>query len=158
MDTERDVDPELLPPRRGLDLLLPDHHRRIEAKCRQLLACACEDDSRELVTRWSDLEAELLDHIAAEEQVILPAYAAHAPADADRIRDQHARICSLFTPIGVDVELHEVRLARLHELVDVLAAHSADEDAGMYPWAVHNLSLVAQHMLYVRISRWIGRS
>jgi hemerythrin superfamily protein len=139
-----------------LNFLLSDHHRRIEVKCRDLLACASGDDSRELVTRWSELETELLDHIAAEEKVILPTYAAHASADADCIRDQHARICALFMPLGVDVELHDIRLARLRELTDLLAAHAAAEDAGMYPWAVLNLSPVDVRMLNARIGRWVG--
>ncbi len=152
---ETKPEPEL-PPRRGLRLLLPDHHRRIEAKCRELLASAYADDARELVTRWCELEAELLDHIAAEEEVILPSYTEHAPGDAKRILDDHARIRELVTPIGVEVELHEMRAARLRRLVEALDAHAAHEDSVMYPWAQLNLPAVAQRLLATRIGRWLG--
>lgn len=153
-----DHDPDVLPPRRGLGLLLPDHHRRIEAMCRDLLAWAYADDSRELTARWCELEAELLDHIAAEEEIILPSYAAHAPADAKRIQDDHARLREFVTPTGVDVELHQIRAARLRRLVEALEAHAAFEDATMYPWAQRNLPLVTQRLLFGRISRWFGRT
>lgn len=151
-----DPDPELLPPRRGLQLLLPDHHRRIEAKCRELMAWAYADDPRELTARWCDLEAELRDHLAAEEEVILPGYAEHAPDDARRIRDDHARLDELLTPIGVEVELHEIRVERLRRLVDALEAHALFEDVTMYPWAQRNLPIVAQRLLLTRIGRWFG--
>ena len=145
---------ESLVPRRGLDLLLPDHHRRLEAKCRELLAWAYADDTRELAAAWCELETELNDHLAAEEEMILPGYAAHAPEEAKQILDDHARIRELLTPIGVEVELHEARVARLRRLAEALAAHALLEDATLYPWAQRNLTAVARRVLYVRISRW----
>lgn len=123
-----------------------------------MLAWASTDASRELVASWRELETELADHIAAEEEVILPSYAVHAPADAQRIREDHARILALLLPLGVDVELHEVHLARLRLLVEALDAHSISEDAGMYPWAAQHLALVGQRLLFARIGRWIGRA
>jgi hypothetical protein len=153
-----DPDPDVLLPRRGLRLLLPDHHRRLEAKCHELLASAYGDDSRELAAAWSELEAELLDHIAAEEEVILPAYAEHSPGDAQRILADHARIRDLVTPTGVEVELHLSRAARLRRLVNALDAHAHHEDAFMYPWAQVNLPELAQRLLVVRIGRWLGVS
>jgi len=145
---------ESLPPRRGLDLLLPDHHRRLEATCRELLAWAYSDDMREFAATWRELEAEINDHIAAEEEVILPGYAAHAPDDAKRILDDHARIRELLTPIGVEIELHEARAARLQRLADALHAHALFEDATIHPWAQSHLTAVALRALYVRIGRW----
>ena len=56
-------------------MLLPDHHRRLEAKCREMRASAYSDDTRDLVAAWCELEAELVDHLAVEEEVILPVYA-----------------------------------------------------------------------------------
>jgi hemerythrin superfamily protein len=146
------------PPRRGQELLLSDHHHRLEAKCREMLGWAFTDDARELVTSWSELEAELLDHLSAEEEVILPGYTLHAPEDARRILEDHATIRSLVTPLAVEVELHEIRLARLQRLVELLEAHSAHEDRWMYPWATHHVELAGQRLLYVRIGRWLMRA
>jgi hypothetical protein len=153
-----DPDPkaEVLPPRRGLRLLLPDHHRRLDARGRELLACAYTDETRELVAAWCELESELLDHIAAEEEVILPGYAKHSPGDAQRILDDHARIRELMTPTGVEVELHLARATQLQRLIAALEAHADHEDAFMYPWAQENLPQLAQHLLFVRIGRWLG--
>jgi hypothetical protein len=152
-----DHNAELLPPRRGLRLLLPDHHLRIEAMCKELLASAYSGEPRELAAQWRELEAELLDHIEAEEEVIIPCYATYAPDDAERILAHHATLREILTPIGVEIELHEAHAPNLRRLVDALRAHAVLEDAAMYPWAERNLSQVARRLLYVRISRWFGR-
>lgn len=161
MQTTHDVvrpSSELLPARRGLQLLLPDHHRRLAAKCRELLAWAYTDDTRELAAAWRELEAELNDHIAAEEEVILPAYAQHAPDNAKQILDDHARLRELLTPIGVEIERHETRAARLRRLAEALDAHTLFEEATMYPWAQNNLTAVARRLLFIRIGRWFSGS
>jgi len=157
MTATSESQPDAPPARRGLNILLSDHHHRLESTCRALLGYAYTDDGRALTLSWNEVEAELLDHMAAEEEVILPGYELHAPADARRVRDDHARIRALLTPIGVEVELHEIRIARLRQLVAALEAHSANEDAGMYPWAAQHVALVSQRMLYARISRGFER-
>jgi hypothetical protein len=140
--------------RRGLRVLLPDHHARMLSKCRELLACAYADDRRDLTASWNALEAELHDHLAAEEELVLGAFAAAEPSDAEVIRVQHARLRELLTPIGVEVDLHQIRVERLRRLIDGLTAHALFEDATMYPWAQAHLSNVAKHALFVRIGRW----
>lgn len=138
--------------------LLSDQHHRLERKCRDMIGWAYTDDARDLGSAWEDLEAELLDHMAAEEEVIIPSYAMQAPQDASRIRDEHAQIRSLLTPIGIDVELHQIRVARLRRLVETLESHSASEDAAMYPWASEHIPLVGERLLSARIERWCARS
>ena len=157
MDRAQPLSADRLPPRRGLHVLFGDHHRRIDAMCQNLLGWAHTDNSRELAEGWSELEGELLDHIAAEEDVILPGYAIHAPVDANLVLADHARIRALLTPIGVDVELHQICAPRLQLLVDALAAHALSEDAAMYPWAEQHISLVAERLLAARIERWFAR-
>ena len=157
MDRAQPSSADRLPPRRGLHVLFGDHHRRIDAMCQNLLGWAHTDNSRELSEGWRELEGELLDHIAAEEDVILPGYANHAPVDANLVLADHARIRALLTPIGVDVELHQICAPRLQLLVDALAAHALSEDAAMYPWAEQHISLVAERLLAARIERWFAR-
>ena len=141
---------------RGLSLLCPDHLRRVATLCRRLLDCATANDGRALVIEWNALEAALLDHMDAEEEVILPAYAQHAPEDARQIRADHERLRALLAPIGIEVELHEIRIARLRALVGVLEAHALDEDIGMYPWAEHNLPRL-HRLLFARVNRSLER-
>jgi hypothetical protein len=159
MNAITDADPSLSesrPARRGLNLLLPDHHRHLEAKCRELLGWAYTDDPRQLAAAWCELEAEIHDHLAAEEQVMLPCYAEHAPSDARRILDDHARIRELLTPMGIEIELHATRATRLRHLADALDAHALFEDATMYPWAESNVTAIARRLLFVRVGRWFG--
>jgi hypothetical protein len=137
----------------GPRLLLADHHREIEDACSALLAIAYEDCLRAVVEQYRALERAVLEHLEAEESVILPDYAAHDPEAASAIRDEHAAIRKLLFRIGVEVELHVVRLETLQRLIDTLHAHAAREDVSMYPWAQVHLPLSAKRRLFVRIGR-----
>lgn len=134
-------------------LLLADHHRQIEEACRALRACAHEDCPRALIDQYRVFERAVLEHLEAEEVMILPDYAAHDPADAHAIRDEHGEIRKLLFQIGVEVELHIVRLETLQGLIDTLHVHAAREEASMYPWAQIHLPLETKRSLFVRIAR-----
>ncbi len=149
--------PHMAPVRQGVDRLLYDHHDRLDVRCRDLLAAGVGNDRVDLLSVWGRLEAELLDHMAAEDHVILPGYAAHWPRDADRIFDEHTRIRVLVTLIRLDFTLPTIRAERLQRLVDTLGAHSASEERGMYTWATDNLAHVAQDLLGKTVSRWFAR-
>lgn len=123
--------------------------------CQNLLACAHESNLRDVVGAWSAFERELFDHMAAEEEVVIPSYARHSPINAQRILDDHVRIRAIASAMGVDVELHEIRIARLTRLVDALAMHADHEDSVMYPWAQRHLPEVARHVLADRIGSWL---
>lgn len=143
--------------RRGYRLLLPDHHRRLDAQCHALVARA-DAGEHELGPAWRRFEAELLEHFAAEEQHVLPSYAQHAPEDAGRLRDEHARIRALIAPIGLDIELRRPCAALLRVVSQALAAHAAREDALLYPWAQHHLPDDSQRSLFERlVALWFDR-
>ncbi len=128
----------------GPRLLLADHHREIEGACLGLVAGTYADDPLELIKQYCCFERAMLDHLAAEEEQILPAYAEHAPADAQALRDDHAAIRQALYRIGLEVELHLVRATTVNQLVEALRAHAAREDAKMYPWAQLHLPLAPQ--------------
>lgn len=140
-------------PQNGPRLLLAEHHREIEDACRALLARTYADDPRALIAEYRGFERAMLEHFAAEEEEILPGYAEHASQDARVVRDDHARLRQLLFRLGVDVELHVIRLASVTELLDQLHAHAAREDAAMYPWAEAHLPVTAKRRLFVRIGR-----
>lgn len=133
--------------------MLADHHREMEQAGRALLACAHEDCSRSLTAQYRAFEQAVLEHLEAEETELLPAYAAHAPEEAAAIRGEHAAIRTLLLQVGVEVELHLVRLETLRSLIDTLHAHAAREDAAMYPWAQLRLPLASRQWLFGRIGR-----
>jgi hypothetical protein len=133
--------------------LLADHHRAIEEACDALLACAYEDCSRSLTEQYRVLERAVLEHLEAEDTAILPTYAVDAPDEARTIGEEHAAIRQLLFHLGVEVELHLVRLESLRSLIATLHAHAAREELTMYPWAQTHLPLSAKRRLFVRIGR-----
>jgi len=142
--------------RRHLPLLLPDHHRRLDAQCQALLECAYVDDAPGLVQRWRGLEPELLEHMAQEDEVILADYAEVEPDDARRIRAEHTQLRALIAIVGADIARGEVRCVWLRELASVLRNHARHEDKRMYPWAQRHLTQGTARSLFVRVCEWFG--
>lgn len=93
------------------------------------------------------------DHGLSEDTIILPGFEGHAPAEAHALGLEHAAIRKLLLQLGIEVELHLVRLETVKHLIDTLHAHAAREDAWMYPWAQVYLPLSARRQLFVRIGR-----
>ena len=137
----------------GPRLLFADHHREIEAASNALLACAHEDCSWSLTEQYRVFERAVLEHLDAEETVILPDYTLYAPGAARELADQHAAIRQLLFRVGVEVELHIVRLETLRSLIALLHEHAAREDVTLYPWAQVHLPLSAKRRLFVRLGR-----
>jgi hypothetical protein len=137
--------------RNGPRLLLADHHEAIEAGCRDIeIGIQC-DDPLDLVQRYRAFEKAVLEHLAAEEDELLDAYATYDQSDAITIRERHADLRRQLDKIGIEVELHSVRATALRTLIETLQMHARDEDRGMYPWAQHNLPLSARKRLFLRI-------
>jgi hypothetical protein len=137
-------------------ILLDDHHVRLERICTDLLSDAYADDPRALCARWREFESEIRDHMSAEEDMILPAYETVAPAEAHAIREEHRRLRDVLQRLGVEVELHQVRLRTVRELLDQLRAHADREDAAMYPWAAAHRCTLGLAALRTRIESWLA--
>jgi iron-sulfur cluster repair protein YtfE (RIC family) len=133
--------------------LLADHHREIDAGCQALLAGTYADDSLELIEQYRTFEHAILEHLAAEEELVLPSYAEAAPEDARRLQNDHAALRERLYEVGVAVELHAVRAQTLSALVDQLRIHAAREEEALYPWAQEHLALPAKRQLFARIGQ-----
>ncbi len=125
----------LLPPLQDSEFCSTAHavHARLHSASSALAAArAASADVRE---RWSDFEAELLDHLRAEEELLLPAFALSYDADATRLRSEHHQLRALL--VAVDGELAAGRLNReaLRALEELLARSSAFEERSLFPWA-----------------------
>jgi len=140
-------------PANGPRLLLADHHRGIEEAYRRMLASIYADDALDLVRDFRTFERAILEHLAAEEDVILPEYALEDPEDAAVIRADHARIREALIRAGIDTDLHTMRAHTMKGLIEALRAHAAHEDARMYPWAQMHLPLRTRRGLFVRLGR-----
>jgi hypothetical protein len=137
-------------------ILLDDHHTRLERVCTQLLSEAYADDTRALCECWRTFEAEVNDHMAAEEELILPAYESIAPAEAQAIRDEHRALREILQRLGVEVDLHQIRVETVRALLEGLRAHAEREDAAMYPWAATHKSALRLAALRARVERWLA--
>jgi hypothetical protein len=134
-------------------LLLAEHHHVIEAACRELLGRTYSDEPADLVAEYRRFEHEMLEHIAIEEELLLPAYAEHAPEDARALREDHAALRQLMYRIGIDVELHLVRAKTVDQLIAQLRAHAVREENGLYVWAADHAPASARQQSVDRIRR-----
>ncbi|MCE9574265.1 MAG: hemerythrin domain-containing protein [Deltaproteobacteria bacterium] len=117
------------------EFLLAAHHRHLAVACLDLLSDTYADDPRSLCARWRQFEAGIEAHIDAEERLLLPAFAEAAPSEAAFLRDDHARIRQHMVQLGIEVDLHLVRVGTVRALVDELHRHAAREDGNLYQWA-----------------------
>jgi hypothetical protein len=136
----------------GPRLLLPEHHEEIASACIALRSSAFTDDPLEVITRYRNVEHAVLEHMRAEEDFILPEYANHAPADAAAIRATHEGLRRHLYRLGIDVELHAIRLESIDGLLMTLRDHAAHEDRNMYPWAQRSLTPFTKRELFKRIT------
>ncbi len=121
------------------DLLLPDHHRQLEALFVEVCNEARGDDSRALCRLWSRFESELEAHMRAEELHLLPAFTEEDPVEACAIEADHAEIRRLVAELGVGVDLHTLRATTADLLIARLRGHARREDRVLYPWAAAHL-------------------
>jgi hypothetical protein len=122
------------------ELLLPDHHRRIERLLEGMKIECRKGDPRALCAQWTDFEGDLNDHMAAEEEFLLPPFGEQHPDEAAFIGEDHARIRELLSELGLQVDLHCVRAEGIDQMVERLREHARREDALLYPWAAENLA------------------
>jgi hypothetical protein len=138
-------------------LLLSEHHKALDAACFALRTCAFTDDALALTVRFRDLEHAVLLHMRVEEQELLPRYAEVAPADAALILAAHEEIRGQLYRLGVETELHCIRLESIDALIAMLREHAAHEDRVVYPWAEQNLSLGSRRSLFQSVGRSLRR-
>ena len=139
----------------GPRLLLGEHHRALEEAGSDLLARTYADEPRALSAEYRVFEREVLDHLAAEELVILPGYQVASPRDADVIRADHAAIRQLLFRVGLEIDLHLIRAHTVERLLAQLREHAEHEDTAMYPWAQLHLPLSTKRRLFVRLGHGI---
>lgn len=140
------------PPPDELHRLLHDHHRELERACADLLGECYADDRLAVVDAWRRFERRVLAHIAAEEELVLPAYEVDHADDAALIRRGHQGLGAILTPLAIEVELHVIRADTVERLVAALRAHGAHEDEAMYPWAERHLDAGARAAMAARLA------
>lgn len=112
-------------------------HARLRSALGAMLAARAA--STTVCRLWTDFEAELLDHLRAEEELLLPAFALCFDADATRLRSEHQQLRALVLAADKDFAAGRLNRELLHALDDLLARNSAFEERSLFPWAQHRL-------------------
>jgi len=134
-----------------VDDVLGAHHREIEAECLAILDAGLADHRHELSGRWAKVERELLEHMAAEERMVFPAYEQANRENAQKLRGAHSSLRELVVEIGAAIRLRTLRHDQLRRFLDELRAHARHEDASLYRWAQGNLDASRRHTLLVLV-------
>ncbi|HEU4726392.1 MAG TPA: hemerythrin domain-containing protein [Kofleriaceae bacterium] len=139
--------PARSPATHSVEDVLGAHHREIEAECFEIMSAGFADEPRDLTLRWAKVERELLEHMAAEEQLAFPDYQREDPENAQDLRDEHAVLREHALEIGIAIQLHTIRCEQLQQFVDELRAHAAHEERSLYRWAQAHLDPDRRHAL-----------
>jgi hypothetical protein len=135
----------------GPHLLFAEHHRSLRRAAEDLMARAHEDDCLSLVTEFRAFEKQVLEHMRAEEDIMLPGYADACPEEAQAIRRAHETIRKQLERTALDCELHSIRIEAIRNLLAMLDDHAKYEDRTMYPWAQVHLPIASRNAL----SSWL---
>lgn len=127
-------------PRRGefIHAMMSEDHRHLEVLFEEIVKSAREGEHATMRGEWQRFEWELTSHMELEEQEILPAFSRDHLAEAQAIRDEHARIRAGLTEMGIELDLHCLRAERVEAFIGLLRAHAKREEALLYPWASHS--------------------
>jgi hypothetical protein len=114
-------------------------HEYLDGLFNRLLQCAHRNDTESLGPLWTVFERVLLDHLAWEEEHLLPDYKLEHLEDSVAIEKDHARFRSIVAEIGVAVDLHLVREEIVREMIDLLRSHAQREEEQFHLWAEENV-------------------
>jgi len=81
------------------------------------------------------LGRQLLGHLAAEEEFLLPKFREANAHEAARLDAEHASIRELLGEIELDAAGGTLRPESMERLLGALTSHASHEKATFYPWA-----------------------
>jgi outer membrane lipoprotein SlyB len=120
---------------RDVETLLRADHDKLEKLAATILESIVAGDRSEVGGTMEVMQSAVTAHLAEEERELLPAYAEHAPQDAQAILDDHAAIRAALAEFDMETDLHLLRADAVKAFLERLRAHAARENAGLYRWA-----------------------
>jgi polyisoprenoid-binding protein YceI len=124
-------------------LLLVSDHEHLEWSFQAIVNEAWRGDPADLGERWRSFERELLAHLATEEEDLIRLFGEVQPIEARELMAEHQQIRITATEMGIDLDLHCLRAARVQAFIDQLRAHAQREEQLLYPWATQRLGEAA---------------
>lgn len=119
----------------GLCAAMRFDHERLEIGARHLLECVLFGRADVVERAFSRFCREMLAHLEAEQQYMLPAFEREKPEAAKLVRDDHAAIRSLLATIAEQIARRTLAPDTVRKLIEALRVNGAREIADLYPWA-----------------------
>jgi hemerythrin-like domain-containing protein len=129
-----------------------DSHARLNLEATQVLD-ACAANAADISAAWTKFERDLRAHLEAEERFVLPAFARADRTEAVAVLREHGEIREQLLEIGVEIDLHCIRLDRSNAFVEMLRTHAAREEQLMYRWADTQLDITLVEAVRLYLSR-----
>ncbi len=126
---------------------LLDDHRRMEDLLRRLLAAFEANDREDVRTLWDEFETGLLAHMETEEEHLIPRLIRVNEPDGRALLEEHQLLRRRLTELGLEVDLHTIRLDRALMFIEELRAHSRHEDKWLYRFGDEQFSVAERDAL-----------
>jgi len=123
----------------SLESMLAGDHVRLHRAFQSIVTRAYGGDYQQLEGEWVTFERALQQHLDAEERTLIPALAQDRPGEARVLLEEHARMRVTVLQMGIDLELHCLRVERVEAFVEALHAHAVREENVFYPWVDRQL-------------------
>lgn len=119
----------------GLCAAMRFDHERLEIGARHLLECVLFGRADVVERAFNRFCIEMLAHLEAEQQYILPAFAKEHPETAKLIQDDHALVRALLATVAEQIARRGTTPDTIRTLVEALGVNGEREIAELYPWA-----------------------
>lgn len=123
------------PSQRRTQASLRLEHEEIDAALERVLQAFATDDRDVARTAFREFDARFTEHLAMEEDLLLPEFSEVDPAEAAQIAAEHRAIRSKIDELAIGTDLHVTRIPAVKQLAETIRAHARREDALLYKWA-----------------------
>jgi hypothetical protein len=133
----------------SIDAMMRADHETLEQSIRTALAQLAGSPMDTVRASWLQMESRLVAHLDAEEHYMLPRFAKAYPHEAAQIYLMHKQLRATLEQLGLDLDLHTLRVEAAESFVRMLHEHAAFEERLFYEWS-HAALPVAEHRSILR--------
>lgn len=137
----------------GLCAAMRFDHERLEIGARHLLECVLFGRADVVEAAFSRFCAEMLAHIEAEQNYMLPEFAKEHAEEAKLIIEEHALVRALLATITEQIARRAAHPDTIRKLIEAVRANGTREQKSLYPWAEHGVCLADSRAALEHIQR-----
>ena len=116
-----------------------ESHARLSSQLALLADASRDGDRSALAVHSRVIASELLRHLEAEEEHLLPKFRSVNASEAARLDADHDSIRALLAKVQRQAEQGALRPESVESLASALRSHDAREEKMLYPWAESRL-------------------